>query len=98
MNDGHRVRLLGHCLLWLCFFLLPVVAICADGLAPHSVPLSLELVYITAVIGCGCASATAPLSRWIRIYIFLVSFWLFAVQFVVLGVILLIVGGLEGTQ
>jgi hypothetical protein len=98
MTEGLKVRLLFHALAWLLCFLLPIVVIVLDGRFPKSVPISLELLYLTALIGCGSASAFAPVGRWHRLGIFVVTIGLFALQFLIIGAIALAVSGLEGIQ
>jgi hypothetical protein len=75
-----------------------VFVITIDGFYPRSIPVSVELLYLTALVGCGASSAFAPVGRWFRLGIFVITIGLFAIQFLLIGIVAIVFTGLDGIQ
>ena len=93
------VRLAVSALGWLVFFLTPswLILFEAIGLGIRR-PWSPNLVALNVLIGCGIATAIAPLNHWLKTGWFLATFPLFAIQILVLVLVSLAIDGLAGTQ
>jgi len=92
-------RLAAYSAAWLVSFLLPTWAVVVESFFPNSTRgMSVALVSLTALVGCGVVGASAPITRQQKLGIVFAAVPLLVAQFFVLAVVLLILTGLEGTQ
>lgn len=97
--------LVNHCwLACLAGFLLPsllLVTGSVTGFVNPKLNISGWYLYVAiclAAVICALSILTAPMKLWSRVGLLLVVWTLLAVQILILGVITMMTGGLEGTQ